>query len=182
MVAACFALPFAVPELPQLEWHWSLPGSLDLGEILSMLPGAGLVALLAPMVSYRRRDALTVLFIPPAGIRIAWIIGTRLVQLPHRNWPTREGITPVQGRQAARIATGANQYRLWRQRRGQRAATPPNGTGLPPTAPETAALLSPTDEPSQHHDRRFVAVPAACPTGRSRPGTDGHPRLGRRSR
>lgn len=150
MVAACFALPFAYPQFTQLEWHWPLPGSVDLGRILTMLPGAALVALVAPLVSYRRRDALTVLFVPPVGIRIAWIIGTRLAQLPHRTWPTREGITPVQGRQAARIAIAANRYRLWRQRRAQRAATraatPPHGTGLLPTAPETAALLSPTDQ------------------------------------
>jgi hypothetical protein len=147
MVAACFALPVAVPQLPQLEWHWPLPGSLGLGALLSMLPGAALVALLAPLVTYRRRDALT-MFAPLAGIRVAWIIGTRLAQLPHRNWPTREGLIPVQGRQAARIAIAVNRYRLWRQRRVEQAAmraATSDGTRLPPTAREAVPLLSPKD-------------------------------------
>lgn len=114
MVSACFMLPVAVPQLSQLEWHWSLPGSLDLGAILSMFPGAVLTALLGPLVSYRRRDALTI-FVPLAGIRVAWIIGTRLGQLPHRNWPSREGLIPVQGRLTSRIVVAANRYRLWRR-------------------------------------------------------------------
>jgi hypothetical protein len=129
MVGACFALWLAVPPF---EWHWPLPGALDLGAILGLLPAAVLVAVLAPLVSYRRRDALTMLFCPPAGIRIAWIIGTRLGQLPHRNWPARKDAIPIQGRQAARIAIAVNRYRLWRQRRSERAATPANGTELPP--------------------------------------------------
>jgi hypothetical protein len=113
MVGACFALPVAVPQLYLFEWNWSLPGSLELGAILSMLPAAALVALLAPLVSYRRRDGLT-MFVPLAGIRVAWIMGTRLGQLPHRNWPTREELIPAQSRQVARIAIAANRYRLWR--------------------------------------------------------------------
>ena len=131
MVGACFALWLTVPPF---EWHWPLPGALDLGAILGLVPGAVLVAVLGPLVSYRRRDALTMLFFPPAGIRIAWIIGTRLGQLPHRNWPARTDALPLQGRQAARIAQAVNRYRLWRQRRAGRAATPANGTELPPAS------------------------------------------------
>ena len=86
MVGACLA-PILIPGLPGLEWNWPLPGTVGLGAILTVLPGAALVALLAPRVSYRRRDALTVIFFPPAGLRIAWIIGTRLAQLPYRTWP-----------------------------------------------------------------------------------------------
>lgn len=129
MIGACFALWLAVPPF---EWHWPLPGSLDLGAILGQLPGAVLVALLAPFVSYRRRDALTMLFFPPAGIRIAWIIGTRLGQLPERDWPTRKDTLPVQGRQAARIAIAVNRYRLWRQKSAERAATQRTEPNFPP--------------------------------------------------
>ena len=42
-----------------------------------MLPGLALIALLAPRVAYRRRDAL-LLLLPPWGFRIAWVIGSRL--------------------------------------------------------------------------------------------------------
>jgi hypothetical protein len=38
MVGTCVALPVAMPQLPQLEWNWPLPGSLELGAVLSMLP------------------------------------------------------------------------------------------------------------------------------------------------
>jgi hypothetical protein len=119
MVGACFA-PILIPGLPELQWNWPLPGTVELGAILIALPGAALVALLAPLVSYRRRDALNVIFFPPAGIRFAWIIGTRLAQLPHRNWPAREDAIPLQGRHYAWIALAANRYALWRQRRAER--------------------------------------------------------------
>jgi hypothetical protein len=145
MVVVCFALPVAVPQLYQFEWHWPLPGSLDLGAILSLLPGATLVVLLAPLVSYRRRDALTI-FVPLAGIQVAWTIGTRLGQLPNRNWPTRESLVPVQGRRAARIAMAVNRYRLWRQQRVERAAGA-DGTGLGPASCEPVPPLpSPKDQ------------------------------------
>lgn len=107
MVGACLA-PILIPGLPELQWNWPLPGTVQLGAILIALPGAALVALLAPVVSYRRRDAVTVIFFPPAGLRVAWIIGTRLAQLPQRNWPAREDAIPQQGRHYAWIALAAN--------------------------------------------------------------------------
>jgi len=109
MVGACFA-PILIPGLPELQWNWPLPGTVELGAILIALPGAALVALLAALVSYRRRDALNVIFFPPAGIRFAWIIGTRLAQLPHRNWPARGDAILLKGRRYAWIALAANRY------------------------------------------------------------------------
>jgi hypothetical protein len=90
MVGAAYALPVALPQLPQMRWHWFGSVWFVYGEPLSLLPGVLLVALLAPLVAYRRRDALTLLF-PLRGIWLAWIIGTRLGQLPHRSWPARAG-------------------------------------------------------------------------------------------
>ena len=145
MVGACLA-PVLIPGLPGLEWNWPLPGPVQLGVILAALPGAALVALLAPLVSYRRRDALTVLFFFPAGLRIAWIIGTRLAQLPYRNWPAREDAIPLHGRHYAWIALAGKRYSGWRQSRAERTATPATGTGLAATTQPKAALLSPTDQ------------------------------------
>jgi len=124
-------LPLLAAKLYPLDWQW--PGSVvfHYGEPLSLLPGIVLTALLAPRVAYRRRDALTLLFFPPAGIRAAWIIGTRLGQLPHRDWPARTDGIPLQGRQAARIAAAVNSYRSWRQRRVRQAGTlPHNGCAI----------------------------------------------------
>ena len=119
--------PYLLAKIHEFDWHWFGPVVFHYGEPLSLLPGVILTAVLAPRVAYRRRDALTLLFFPPAGIRAAWIIGTRLGQLPHRDWPERTNGIEFQGRQAARIAAAANKYRLWRQRR---------------TGKDTTALLS----------------------------------------
>jgi hypothetical protein len=124
MVVACFGLPVVLPQLYAARWHWFGSVWFRFGEPLSLLPGVLAVGLLAPLVSYRRRDALTVLLVPLAGIRVAWVIGTRLGQLPHRNWPTRESLIPEPSRPAVRIATAVNRYRLWREARTERAAAP----------------------------------------------------------
>jgi hypothetical protein len=121
MVAVCFALPLAVPQLYVARWHWFGSVWFDYGVPLSLLPGVVAVGVFAPLVSYRRRDALTI-FVPLAGIRVAWVIGTRLGQLPHRHWPTRESLVPEPSRQAIRIAKALNRYRLWRQTRAKRIA------------------------------------------------------------
>jgi len=120
MVAVCFALPLALPRLYDARWHWFGSVWFRFGEPLSLLPGVLAVALLAPLVSYRRRDALS-MFVPLAGIRVAWVIGTRLAQLPHRDWPTREGLIPEPSRHAVRIARTLDRYRHWRQKRTERA-------------------------------------------------------------
>jgi hypothetical protein len=123
-MAGAVYVPLLAAKLYPLDWHWFGSVVFDYGELLSLLPGVVLTALLAPRVAYRRRDALTLLF-PPGGIRLAWITGTRLGQLPHRDWPARTDGIPLQGRQAARIAAAVNSYRNWRQRRARQAETSP---------------------------------------------------------
>jgi hypothetical protein len=108
--------PWLATRLFPLEWRWPGGFSFDYGGLLSVLPGMIIIALLAPQVAYRRRDAL-LLLLPPWGLRVAWIIGTRLVQLPQRDWPERTDVFPVHGRRAGRIAVAATRYRNWRQKR-----------------------------------------------------------------
>jgi hypothetical protein len=153
MVGAAYGLPVALPQLPQMKWHWFGSVWFIYGEPLSLLPGVVLAASLAPLVAYRRRDALTLLF-PLRGVRVAWIIGTRLGQLPQRDWPIRADAIPLQGRHAARLAAAVNSYRLWRQRRAERAATLTFGTGLTPTSPSPAAPLTPTNQTDSVVDHR----------------------------
>ena len=114
-------VPWLAAKLFPLEWRWPGGFSLDYGGLLAALPGVVFIALPAPRVAYRRRDALLLLLLPPWGLRIGWVIGTRLVQLPHRDWPERTDTFPVHGRHAARIAAAAHSYRSWRQRRAMLA-------------------------------------------------------------
>lgn len=51
---------------------------------------------------------------------MAWIIGARLAQLPHRDWPVLTEGVELPGRRMARIVTVVTGYRLWRQRQVQR--------------------------------------------------------------
>ena len=60
----------------------------EYGPLVSFLPVLFLVGLLAPLVSYRRRDAL-LLLVPIWGLVVLWTIGSRLVRLPDRDWPQR---------------------------------------------------------------------------------------------
>jgi hypothetical protein len=138
MVGAAYGLPVALPQVSQLEWHWFGSVWFVYGEPLSLLPGVNLVALLAPMVAYRRRDALTMLF-PLRGVRVAWIIGTRLSQLPHRDWPARaDHMIPRQGRRAAQLPVAVNNYRRWRSGLAQRTPLPADDTGRAVTSPSEA--------------------------------------------
>lgn len=144
LVGAAYG-PLVLAKLYPLDWRWYGGIYFHYGELVSLFPGAVLTALLAPRVAYRRRDALTLLF-PPGGIRVAWIIGTRLGQLPHRDWPARTDGIELQGRQATRIAAAVNSYRLWRQRRA-----------------EQGAVALPTAQPCHEHaihdsEQRSIAV------------------------
>ncbi len=132
MVGAACVPSVALPAwYYQLSWHLFGSAHFQYGDPLSLLPGVVLTALLAPRVGYRRRDALT-LFLLPAGIRVAWIIGTRLGQLPQRDWPARTGGFELPGRQAARLAAAVHAYRLWRQGRPGLTFLPPGRrTALP---------------------------------------------------
>ena len=58
----------------------SATSGFDLGGFLSVLPGVAAVALLAPLVGYRRRDALFMI-IPVANLYYAWIVGSRAAHL-----------------------------------------------------------------------------------------------------
>ena len=145
LVGAGYGLPVALPQLYDLKWHWFGGVSFLYGEPLSFLPGVVLVAFLAPRVAYRRRDALRMLF-PLSGIGLAWIIGTRLSQLPQRDWPARaDDMIPLQGRRAARLAVAVNRYRRWRSGWAQRAVLPADATGLTAATP-AADLLSPAKQ------------------------------------
>ena len=86
LVAGCYALPIIWPQVYGRSWHWFGSVWFNYGELLSLLPGAAIVVLVAPMVGYRRRKACAIFF-PPAGIRVAWVVGIRLAQLPARPWP-----------------------------------------------------------------------------------------------
>ncbi|MBB5873800.1 hypothetical protein F4553_007234 [Allocatelliglobosispora scoriae] len=55
---------------------------------------AGLVAWLAPKVSYRRRDAVWVAAVPYSALYLGWRFARRLAYLPHRDWPPRDDEAP----------------------------------------------------------------------------------------
>ena len=67
----------------QLAW-----GHLVYGGLLAVLPSVSLIALLAPLVSYRRRDVL-LLLVPLWNLVMIWTIGSRISRLPYRDWPLR---------------------------------------------------------------------------------------------
>ena len=67
----------------QLAW-----GNFAYGGLLAVLPSVLLVALLAPLVSYRRRDVL-LLLVPLWNLVTVWTIGSRIARLPYRDWPLR---------------------------------------------------------------------------------------------
>jgi hypothetical protein len=67
----------------QLAW-----GQFVYGGVLAVVPSALLIALLAPLVSYRRRDVL-LLLVPLWNVVMIWTIGSRVATLPQRDWPLR---------------------------------------------------------------------------------------------
>jgi len=85
---------YGPPLLPSLEsaWHRSQTGQ-EIGFLIS----AGLIAWLAPMVSYRRRDWLF-LFVPVWDLVVLYRIGSRLARVEARDWPQRpDEIAPEPG-------------------------------------------------------------------------------------
>lgn len=82
MTWVIYVIPFALP-----WWKLAL-GGYHYGPELALAPGVLLIALLAPLVSYRRIDGLFVL-VPIWGLVVVWRIGARLAKLPHRDWPLR---------------------------------------------------------------------------------------------
>lgn len=68
-------------------YHVTIFGD-DYGTTLASLPILFLAGLLAPLVSYRRRDALLVM-VPIFNLILLWRIGSRLARLPDRDWPQR---------------------------------------------------------------------------------------------
>jgi hypothetical protein len=63
-------------------------GHFDYGGLLAVLPSVLLIALLAPLVSYRRRDVL-LLLVPLWNLVTVWTIGSRISRLRYRDWPLR---------------------------------------------------------------------------------------------
>lgn len=58
------------------------------GQPLSFLTFLFLIGVPAPLVSYRRRDALLML-VPIYNLVVLWTIGSRLARLPVCDWPQR---------------------------------------------------------------------------------------------
>jgi hypothetical protein len=82
-VTFIFSTMIADSPFRQLAW-----GHFVYGGPLAVLPGVLLIALLAPLVSYRRRDVL-LLLVPLWNLVIIWTIGSRISRLPCRDWPLR---------------------------------------------------------------------------------------------
>ena len=59
-------------------------GHFVYGGVLAVVPSALLIALLAPLVSYRRRDVL-LLLVPLWNVVMIWTIGSRIATLPQRD-------------------------------------------------------------------------------------------------
>jgi hypothetical protein len=71
-----------------LMFHLGPHSGFDVGQFLAALPSVAAVAVFAPLVGYRRRDAL-LMAIPVANIYLAWIVGARAVQLRPGDTPQR---------------------------------------------------------------------------------------------
>jgi ABC-type proline/glycine betaine transport system permease subunit len=78
----------AVRHQGSLTVHLGSNFAFDVAAMLSALPGVAVFALLAPLVGYRRRDAL-LMAIPVANIYLAWVAGARVVQLRRGDGPQR---------------------------------------------------------------------------------------------
>jgi hypothetical protein len=78
--AVVYGPPLAIGLLPAryaLRWQSSSGSHFDFGVLLAFLPGDALVALIAPLVLYRRRDALLIPLWPWSAF-LVWKFGARL--------------------------------------------------------------------------------------------------------
>jgi hypothetical protein len=82
-VTFIFSTMIADSPFRQLAW-----GHFVYGGLLAVLPSVLLIALLAPLASYRRRDVL-LLLVPLWNLVMVWTIGSRISRLPYRDWPLR---------------------------------------------------------------------------------------------
>jgi hypothetical protein len=80
-----FTVTTMIADSPFRQLAW---GHFVYGGLLAVLPSALLIALLAPLVSYRRRDVL-LLLVPLWNLVTVWTIGSRISRLPCRDWPLR---------------------------------------------------------------------------------------------
>jgi hypothetical protein len=78
-VTFTFCAMIADSPFRQLAW-----GNFVYGAPLAVLPSMLLIALLAPLVSYRRRDVL-LLLVPLWNLVVLWTIGSRISRLPCRD-------------------------------------------------------------------------------------------------
>jgi hypothetical protein len=103
LVVVCFLPPVllavAAPS-SALTWN-SGPWTFSYGGMLSALPGLASVLLLAPLVSYRRRDAFMML-IPGWNVYLAWLIGARAGELGARRGLVDNGHNAYPARPAQR--------------------------------------------------------------------------------
>ena len=81
--AFTFCTMIAYSPFRHLAW-----GNFVYGGPLAVVPSVLLIALLAPLVSYRRRDVL-LLLVPLWNLVMVWTIGSRISRLPYRDWPLR---------------------------------------------------------------------------------------------
>jgi hypothetical protein len=84
-------LPFVLlPRGPYFTWptrNFVVVGGSEVGLVI----GGLLFLPFLPMVSYRRRDWLFISFVPIWGLVVAARVGSRLANLPYKDWPLRPG-------------------------------------------------------------------------------------------
>jgi hypothetical protein len=78
-----FIVSAMIAESPFRQLAW---GHFDYGGLLAVLPSVLLIALLAPLASYRRRDVLFLL-VPLWNLVVVWTIGARIARLPYATGP-----------------------------------------------------------------------------------------------
>lgn len=95
LLVVCFLPPVLLGvAAPSTALTWTAGAwTLDYGGLLSALPGLASALLLAPLVSYRRRDAL-MLLIPGWNFYFAWLVGVRVAELASHGASVTNGPEP----------------------------------------------------------------------------------------